>query len=395
MSTYCSGWLVWALFAWQIAGANHTVVLPSSNYWEISQDIVRSADLRLVFEISPGQNQQIKEMRSRVSEMIALERSQLSQAGIRLSAQELYLEFDDIVEAELALILNEEQMAQLRPTMMRVRFKTGCSPFYDLEILGLLKLDAEESKKLWDKLEVRNESLQKKDLESNELVSRRIVEVLPAQAQQRFVDFAGSEFVDGVQPAPQAEQNGIPLHHLEYASHALGLAVANADWQRDAKLTPTEIASLAQAQSQLQERFSLNNMRPGGFKSFSALQEAQEKATYQTLTELLADQQLGSLMRKVANESFVSQPMFWLDKAEFVTYLQLTADELQKVRETAKSELDRHATEMQMLDKQTFKELVRELPESQQGFLTEVFDGVFDNKRFTFFVFPRSPRRGT
>ena len=351
------------------------VTLSSINFWEITLDIVMFPEIQDAVEISAVQRQQILEMRSRkdLHEMIRNKSLEIQESDVAISNHSEYLAVDEQIKAELSKILRPEQMKIVKLVKIRSRFATGYSPFLDPEVIDVCKLTRKQAAKLALDVDNAMNSYKKVCEKSLDFRLLEIVDSLPVESQSLFAQYAGScvPFIDAIY---DCDFDVIPFPSYVKSVSTVGTASSFEQFQKESGLTVDQISRLKSLYAECDLSFFPKQKKYNSMAEFS---RSLNEYSFNEMRKILTKEQLLRVARVQAGGEFKMNPIAPLSRSDFVAFLKIPNSEIETVRSVAKKETARHVAEVKVLNKTTFEQLNRTLPETAQAKMRQLFIDVW------------------
>ncbi len=361
-------------FACAQAGDETAPSLPSITYWQATFDIVRKRAICGELDISPEQIRQVAALRDDkgMAQQFANASQQiLANGGSDFSPA--YAARELTIREGLSIILAPEQMALLKTVQMRLKYPQGHLPFADEEVWRFLSIPASDVNRF---KQAAPAILAKHHTAMQRLVDARctkILEYMPAAAQQKFVRFVGNRYLPTASlPADDSIEN-LPFRSLK-SVELLRRSASDEAFQKLVGLSARQIEQLAEIDKATTfEGFGQQTK----FKRFPDYFHAVVDESYAKVVEVVTREQMLVMARLRAAEEFALDPLETLGRAPLITFLELTEKEAQSLRVFAQEQSDRFDEESKKLNRSTFNQLVSLLPDLAQTKMQSLFKDVW------------------
>lgn len=365
-----------------VTSASSQEKLPSVNYWEITLEVVMNRNFAQELQISPSQRQSIMEMRSRkdLGSLIESKASELIERSVGLHRGEglthgAFMAVDDIVRDELSKILYPEQVKMLKIVKLRRKFPTGYSPFFDAEVLSILRLSEDQGIALAQKVQDTVSSYHREVTVSTDLRARTIVNSLRPDVQRKFVSCVGNKYLPGIPIGTDGSLDTIPFPPFAKSFGTLGMLCNDHELQKLASIRPDQLDRL----KALKEKCDFENFhRQSQYKRMPDFVEALLEEAFIELSQILNKDQVLRAARAQAAGEFERNPNETFSRDGLIAFLALTKEEAESIRAIARNETMRHDALLRRLNQSTFDEIRKSLPQDAQMRLQNVFSGVWE-----------------
>ncbi|MCA9125902.1 MAG: hypothetical protein KDB22_02410 [Planctomycetales bacterium] len=412
-------YLIFVAFLVHAANANShepplEAALDSFNYWELSFQVLRSEVIRDALQVAPWQDAAIRNMRSgekmhslfnkrqieslvqkaedakqleiaedlekslrgmpttdrvarRDRERVRMQRV-LSNAATGRTAT--LLSMDSEVQGELRKILTKEQMSQLRPTVMRLKFSKGYLPFEDKEFIEFCGLSDADLRLLNPQVLEAKIQYEAQVSQVRSHHAKQVLNVLPPAALQLFLDYIGNSLVPNVTIKADSNVTSIPFPPLSQLATILGTP----DLQKTIKVSETQLVQLRG----IHEKYLSDVREPPKGKSMTQQIEQAEAFLRKAAEQVLTSEQSLALARQRALESFLRDYSAPFAQAEIAdNYLTLTKDEAEEIRKFAAEEMRIARKTIRELDQEVFRSLSAKLNDDARKRSRDLFEGVW------------------
>ncbi len=364
--------IVIATSFWTTQEDESKVVLPSFNYWDLSQDLIRSKNLQSALGVSLQQVAQLKIMRETAGMDVLLDKKSKEmetkgKSNVDLRERAL-LELDPVVKRELEVILNESQIMMLREHPFKARFRSPFELFHNHEVIEVCKIYQVDLKRLGPILKDVQAKYEKEGTVALTEFTTTFYEYLPERTKPLFVQYIGKCYLDRYEVKPDLRLEDIPFPPRFRTTNALD-ALEIPDAQTQVGLSTSQIEKLSNVRVALSNR--LDVMLKGGEGTFSENLRMAEREMMQILTT----KQVLGICRVQAKSEFEFDFAVPFRRAEFVKYLQLSNEEVKALNVLAVAETEDFRSKMKELDHEAFEVLCGALPSQSKERMQKLFKG--------------------
>lgn len=362
-----------------LAASSDDIELPSVNLWEISFDIVSSPEIQAQLEITSDQLRQINNMRSRKDLAELINAKAMKIAAIEFDKRpannhRVFFELDETIKRELSIILRPDQMDKLRPTKMRLKFKTGYSCFMDPEVLYGCELSKEQVIHLGKEVDLASKAFRDKLDESLDVRVQEIVKLLPTECHDSFVQYAGNKFFPHILPSYDIKLEEIPFPRHFKSVSSFWMASEYEPYKQEARISTEQIRQINVLKKECDYELYRNQ---SNYKSMRLFMQAMDVKAFEGLRNVLTNDQLLCLGRAQAFGSISMDPIATLTRDEVVLFLKIPRADINAIRLIAKFETEEHEARMEERNCQDFERLLKSVPQGAQVKLRRLFAGVW------------------
>lgn len=377
--------------------AQTTETMPSMTYHALVQSLRRERQLQLDLEISPRQLAEISallkspkiltggskpdtEQLKYIEELAAdpsrnhllLEEIQRL-VGPKEDARKKQLSI--FCEKELKRILAPEQFNELRPVALRLQFPTGLSPFratsqHHIHLpfghdgaLDLLVPSQESMQQLAPELLEIEKSRQTKLDDLCSSTAAGFVRELPQPTRERFVQLIGNEWTPEIPLDDSIPYQTLPSIHswddstlTDHVLHVPGV-------KEKMNVTPAQFDQIRLIHEEYSA--SLQQGKPRNM-SFREYDNALNRSVAKQVRRLLDDQQLLTFARHDGFWRFAVDCRRPFARKNFVTFLELSDEELKKIKGIAKKQYARYQANVLKIEQEAFQSVVSKLPDDSK-----------------------------
>ncbi len=382
-------------------------VLPSLMYHELVKSIQRDVEYREELEISPSQLKEISEIaapgmaqasrskreKQQVEHIADLVKNQPSGRVLLAEVRRLeeikgdvrqqsHEELSAHCRRELMQLLTPEQFDLLRPVALRLQFPTGLSPFSRLARhpiylmpgqdgpLSHLVPSLAERAQLAPVIEGIKQSRQSKLDDLCASTAAEFIRKLPKSTQERFVQLIGNEWTPEI-----PLDNSIPHQSLpslsswndstltDHVLHVPGV-------KEKLEITSAQLEKLRSIHEDYLSRFASGKPRNVSLGEFDNILN---RSVAKQVAEVLNDQQLLTFARHDGYWKFVVDCRRPFARIEFVRFLNLSEEELDKIRNIAEKQYASYQKSVLRIEQEAFRAVVRKLPDDSKQRVQQVF----------------------
>ncbi len=346
--------------------------LPSLNLWDIQRAIVQESKLADELSITPEQRNKLR----------ALKLEGDSHGRFEDTRAQSLKALDPQVLLMLANVLTDEQLEELRPTMLRFRYRNAVEPFVDHEVAIICKFSREDRAKIIQNSKDALSELYRLESDTRRQVAVEVLRSLPIESQQKLVHLVGNEF----SPKLLIEEN--PLLQLPVFPELGGAyfarsIVQNKDLQDELGVTSKQLKEFERVARQSQE-FS-DGMRKLDMQDIPSLFRAQRAKERQEILRIATPEQHASLSRRTLFSRTCREPLWLIEDKSVRDYLGITDSEATAFRAEYNRIVEEQSNARFLPENQrVFNQFRANLSAEAQKRLTDIFGEVWPLDSFEY-----------
>jgi len=346
--------------------------LDSFCYWSLSFQLILNDELREKIGASQEQIRQIKSLRGSEKYRSLFDAEFLKQTTVEAKSfgmpfDYLYAKHDETVKKDLAAILNEKQLKNLRVYALGEKFRNSYSAFLDPEVVEFLALTEADARKIETRAEESKVRFEKRISLMRSDGARTIVNSLNPVAQILFAQYAGNKYLPDVRVEPVVD-----LEKMPFPNHYVGIAEMGVT----PRLSEKQFAQVDEIENEIREIYlgDQKNSNP----SESGRIAVAERLAKERLGKVISAEQLSSGFRNRSMGWFEANPSKVFADGSLLRYLGYKGKEADSLIDVVKSESKRLALQTGELNRKIFYELCDSLPKAASERMIVLFATAWD-----------------
>lgn len=346
--------------------------LDSFCYWSLSLQLILNDDLREKIGASPDQIRQIKSLRGSEKYRLLFDaefrkQTTMEPKSFGMPFDYLYAKHDETVKKDLAAILSEKQLKNLRVYALGEKFRSSYSTFLDPEVVDFLALTDADARKIEKRAEESKVRFEKRISVMQSDGARTIVNSLNPAAQILFAQYAGNKYLPDVRVEPVVD-----LEKMPFPNHYVGIV----EMGISPVLSEKQLEQVAEINNEIREIYlgDLNSSNPTESGRFAVA----ERLAKEKLRKVVSAEQLSSGFRSRSEGWFEAKPSEVFADGSLLRYLGYKGKEADSLMDVVKSESKRRELQTGELNRKTFYELCDALPKAASERMIVLFARVWD-----------------
>jgi hypothetical protein len=343
--------------------------LPSSNYWNIMQELIVFKKFSTKIGATPSQIEAIKRIRAseEFGAMFRQEWMKSIKSKERVGNDSIYSKFDLEVKKELGKVLSAFQLDSLRKEWLKSKFIYGWSPLSSLEVLDFCNFDEDARQRLKVQISKESKILESQYEELTDSAISEVTKLLPVSARKPFVHYCGTKFFPNETLDPGFSV-AIPFHNNSKFLSAMRHVATSPSMRKAVALTDEQVAKI----QEMNGRYWSN----AGKDSHETMMRDFEAASKEAV-EVLSPEQRIKAFREISLFEFQRDCAAHFSTPSFVSFLGLSTTDAQALKLIAIAENDDLIKDLHELNKNLFNKLCDGLSEVNREKVKAIFDGVW------------------
>ncbi|MFK7734518.1 MAG: hypothetical protein AB8B50_00725 [Pirellulaceae bacterium] len=374
---------------WQVSEYDSLLSLPGTSYWELSNELVRSKELRDKLVVTKAQLSKIEELcgENPLKQEYLIARRKLEKAAFsrRISIQELdqraWLELNALVLPRLQKILSDQQIESLLPAQLSIRFPSVYDFFSSTQVQRYLELSDVGLSDLKGQLKGILKNAESQQIKLREPGARVIFNALPSpEAKQRFARYTARGFGPNSEVYSGVDLDVAPFPELFQGVGIVCSFLAVSEVREAIDMSPNQEVEVTKIQEAFYAEFSAASRSVSGVfgresqrQDHSRLISDAHSRAQRELTDVFYPEQWKRLMQEMAYREFLGNYGAPFSRRAFVTYLGVSDGEVAELVRLAKAERQDVQRKFAELEKREFSKIFAELPPSAQDRLHKLF----------------------
>ncbi len=366
MRTILIVWLLVSFASFEAAYPNDKP-LPSLNYWELSADLIHSLDLQKQLQVSQVQITAINRMRGKeeFASLFAEGRKKLAAIGKDVpvfgsALSEFYFSFDNVVYRELATILTEQQLTELRKIRFRERFPNGYDAFRNEEVLCICGIDSETKSRLKIMVELEVKEFAEFRNHSRQNSISEVLGNLPYKTQRLFVHFGGNKYIPGIEIENDFPTKSIPFPPRTRSASFLTFIYGNQTVHSSIGLNEGQVKKLSEIYDRCMEGIAAYGRSKG--TTFQDNLKGHTDTALKAMEAVISPSQILMAKRLYAMSEFEQDFAVPFSRQEFLTYLELSPNDSDAIKSVSSIEFAELNSVLLNRNQQIFNRLLKSLP---------------------------------